>query len=354
MKCMGGEIQGRLWPRDDDERAAAVAAGYDLDRVLAHRRPRQRRQRLLLRSPASPTARCSRASTTTRAGRRTQSLVMRSRSGHRAPGQRPPPPPEAPRLLRHRLRVDAAHAPLRGSDAAAPRRARRRPVGPAAAPAAAPGRRPRPARRRRLGDAEPVRGGSVQDVITHLVGTNQFWTASIASGLAGTPTRYLAVVRSGRHTGADGRRAAPPVALGRPRRVRRHQRRHRRCPHRVDEAAWSSLAEAPPGHIAVNLVVLHALWDSWIHERDVLLPLGVDPVEEPDEVTGCLTYASAIGLGAPWPRVARAGGHAGHRRHRPRRPPRRRGRRNGGDPRGRPDPRRAARLRGGPSISSRR
>ena len=34
MKCMGGEIQGRLWPRNEDERTAAIAAGYDLDRVL--------------------------------------------------------------------------------------------------------------------------------------------------------------------------------------------------------------------------------------------------------------------------------------------------------------------------------
>ncbi|MFN0090720.1 MAG: class II fructose-bisphosphatase [Acidimicrobiales bacterium] len=34
LKCMGGELQGRLWPRDDAERAAAVAAGYDLDRIL--------------------------------------------------------------------------------------------------------------------------------------------------------------------------------------------------------------------------------------------------------------------------------------------------------------------------------
>jgi fructose-1,6-bisphosphatase II len=34
MKCMGGEIQGRLWPRNDDERQRALAAGYDLDRVL--------------------------------------------------------------------------------------------------------------------------------------------------------------------------------------------------------------------------------------------------------------------------------------------------------------------------------
>jgi fructose-1,6-bisphosphatase II len=34
LKCMGGELQGRLWPRDDDERAAAVDAGYDLGAVL--------------------------------------------------------------------------------------------------------------------------------------------------------------------------------------------------------------------------------------------------------------------------------------------------------------------------------
>jgi len=34
LKCMGGEIQGRLWPRNDAEKSAALAAGYDLDRVL--------------------------------------------------------------------------------------------------------------------------------------------------------------------------------------------------------------------------------------------------------------------------------------------------------------------------------
>lgn len=34
LKCMGGEIQGRLWPRDEKERAAAVDAGIDPDRKL--------------------------------------------------------------------------------------------------------------------------------------------------------------------------------------------------------------------------------------------------------------------------------------------------------------------------------
>jgi fructose-1,6-bisphosphatase II len=34
FKCMGGVIEGRLWPRDDTERDAAIAAGYDLDAIL--------------------------------------------------------------------------------------------------------------------------------------------------------------------------------------------------------------------------------------------------------------------------------------------------------------------------------
>ena len=49
MKCMGGAMQGRLWPRDDAERQKALDAGHDLDRVLTRRRPRPQRQRVLLR-----------------------------------------------------------------------------------------------------------------------------------------------------------------------------------------------------------------------------------------------------------------------------------------------------------------
>src|SRR5262245_31738562 len=34
LKCLGGAILGRLWPRDDGERQAAIDAGYDLTQVL--------------------------------------------------------------------------------------------------------------------------------------------------------------------------------------------------------------------------------------------------------------------------------------------------------------------------------
>ena len=34
LKCMGGDMQGRLWPRDETERENAVSAGIDLNRKL--------------------------------------------------------------------------------------------------------------------------------------------------------------------------------------------------------------------------------------------------------------------------------------------------------------------------------
>ena len=34
VKCLGGAVQGKLWPRNDEERQALVDGGFDLDRVL--------------------------------------------------------------------------------------------------------------------------------------------------------------------------------------------------------------------------------------------------------------------------------------------------------------------------------
>ncbi|MDG9711960.1 class II fructose-bisphosphatase [Streptomyces sp. DH10] len=34
VKCLGGTIQGKLWPKDDEEQQRAIDAGHDLDRVL--------------------------------------------------------------------------------------------------------------------------------------------------------------------------------------------------------------------------------------------------------------------------------------------------------------------------------
>jgi fructose-1,6-bisphosphatase II len=36
IKCLGGALQGRLWPRDEDERTTLVEAGFEVDKVLTH------------------------------------------------------------------------------------------------------------------------------------------------------------------------------------------------------------------------------------------------------------------------------------------------------------------------------
>jgi fructose-1,6-bisphosphatase II len=34
LKCIGGAMQGKLYPRNDEERQALLDGGYDIDRVL--------------------------------------------------------------------------------------------------------------------------------------------------------------------------------------------------------------------------------------------------------------------------------------------------------------------------------
>lgn len=143
--------------------------------------------------------------------------------------------------------------------------------------------------------ASRCEGWSVQDVVAHLVGTNQFWALSISAGRAGTPTRFLArfdPVVTPRQM-VDGVRGQTPaeVLSG----FVESNDALAGALTGIDGEAWSMPAEAPPGHVAIHVLVLHALWDSWIHERDVLLPLGIDCAEEPDEVASCLRYVAALG-----------------------------------------------------------
>lgn len=80
LKCMGGEIQGRLWPRNPEERAAAIAAGYDLDRVLTTHDLVQG-DNCFFAATGITDGELLRGVRYDRGGARTQSLVMRSRSG---------------------------------------------------------------------------------------------------------------------------------------------------------------------------------------------------------------------------------------------------------------------------------
>ncbi len=58
---------------------------------------------------------------------------------------------------------------------------------------------------------------------------------------------------------------------------------------------WSAPGEAPFGHLPARYLLAHALWDSWLHERDILLPLGLEPAVEPDEVLAATWYTLVVG-----------------------------------------------------------
>ena len=138
-------------------------------------------------------------------------------------------------------------------------------------------------------------GWAVRDVVAHLVGTNAFWAHSVAAGLAGEPTRLLTgfdpVATPAAMVGALADRS-PAELLAQ---FDESNEALARVVGGLDAASWSAPAEAPPGHLSVAAVVLHALWDGWVHERDIVLPLDLPPVLEDAEVTGCLRYAAALG-----------------------------------------------------------
>lgn len=138
-------------------------------------------------------------------------------------------------------------------------------------------------------------GWTAQDVVTHLVSTNGFWALSIQAGLAGDPTRFLGAFDPVATPAqlVDQVQGTPPAdtldqlvtsnaALA-------------AVVEGLGDADWDVLAEAPPGHLPIRLVADHALWDGWVHERDILLPLGRPAVVEADEVLASLCYSVALG-----------------------------------------------------------
>jgi fructose-1,6-bisphosphatase II len=80
LKCLGGAIQGRLWPRDDAERQVAVDAGYDLDRVLSID-DLVSGEDVFFAATAITDGELLRGVRYFGDGARTQTLVMRSKSG---------------------------------------------------------------------------------------------------------------------------------------------------------------------------------------------------------------------------------------------------------------------------------
>ena len=104
LKCMGGEIQGLLAPRNEAERQAAIDVGYDLVGRAHHRRPGQRQQ-LLLRGDRHHRRRTAarRALRAQRGAHPEPGDALEERHG--ADDRRPPPHRQAVSVRRSRLRL---------------------------------------------------------------------------------------------------------------------------------------------------------------------------------------------------------------------------------------------------------
>ncbi len=147
--------------------------------------------------------------------------------------------------------------------------------------------------------AHPSRcaGWSNRDVVVHLDSTNSFWAFSIAAGLRGEPTTFLATfdpVASPAQLVAGAQQLSSSEVLDK---FVATTTAFTAALGSLSDDDWSVLAEAPPGHISVSALAHHALWDSWVHERDVLLPLGIAPDEEADEIVAALRYGAALAPG---------------------------------------------------------
>ncbi len=80
IKCLGGALRGRLWPRDDDERRALVDAGYEVDRILTED-DLVGGDNVFVAATGVTSGALLRGVRPSATGVETESVVMRSRSG---------------------------------------------------------------------------------------------------------------------------------------------------------------------------------------------------------------------------------------------------------------------------------
>ena len=80
IKCLGGALQGRLWPRNDEERQRLSAAGYDIEKVLTHN-DLVTGDNVFVAATGVTSGALLRGVRAGSAGVETESIVMRSRSG---------------------------------------------------------------------------------------------------------------------------------------------------------------------------------------------------------------------------------------------------------------------------------
>jgi uncharacterized protein (TIGR03083 family) len=126
---------------------------------------------------------------------------------------------------------------------------------------------------------------NVREVVGHLVVVDGWWTTTLTNARdRATPTTYLDGFDPSSST--DDMVAATTTLP-----VAELLARHRDATDALlavaapfDDADWDARNESPLGHLPARFSLGHAWWDSWLHEHDILEPLGRAPEVTADEL----------------------------------------------------------------------
>ncbi len=133
---------------------------------------------------------------------------------------------------------------------------------------------------------------NVREVVGHLVVVDGFWAMTFANGRRGQePTTFL--------RGFDPSSSTDDlVAATLPLTIDELLDRFSTGVVALDAIlasftadGWQHRCESPLGHLPMACGVGHMFWDSWLHERDILLPMGATPATPADELLAVTSFS---------------------------------------------------------------
>jgi uncharacterized protein (TIGR03083 family) len=133
-------------------------------------------------------------------------------------------------------------------------------------------------------------------VIGHLIVVDQFWMTTMGAAQRGDePTRFIQGFDPS--SGTDALVAPlldqPPAAVLE--QLASGTDAFVALVESMDDDHWDALGEAPFGHMPAHLLLAHAYWDSWLHERDILEPLGLAGAVIADDLRNATVYTFVVG-----------------------------------------------------------
>jgi uncharacterized protein (TIGR03083 family) len=145
---------------------------------------------------------------------------------------------------------------------------------------------------------------NVTDLVQHLISGSQFLGYTLHEARKGEATRLLAGFDP---QGTPAAAAKMFAGMG-PRELLTALDEVDRSVDRELNAfagdSWNALAEAPLGQVPAYVSLNHFVFDSWVHERDLMLPVGQVPFLDDNEAATVAGYVVALAA------VVRADGDA--------------------------------------------